>query len=717
MGGNPSIGDLESTWSGMSSPVGGQTLEFSPRVVTQSVQACITAIESLMGLKKNLSLLQISNKAPGQGTPALGDLPHYSGDRLETALNKKGPELGSALDAHIKTLTKMGDTFISAGQAYESAEHMSSYDFSTLSRQLNNPTASPLMPVAAATVPNPLDPSTPFAPPPNQPIPVAAPTAVPTSKPVTPEYVPNPIQDLQSRGDQSTTYSPNSAAPGFGMGISYDSVTPLADQANNLLPQDLVQLGRTIDWQTVAIVAENWDRFYQQLSNTFNDLRKGLSSALDSGEWTGDGRDKAANAVNDYLTNGYMLTNRTSEIASNLWYTQDWLNQAKAAMPTSPYSSTSGSNGRTPMSPKELQAFRTKYQYTYADGYEQSRQNIATFDTPPSNNNSNNKNNQTTNQNQNGGNNGNNNGGTNSGNNGAANNGSSSGASSHSGSGSGTHSGSGFGAASHSAFGSGSGVGSRSGLGSGSGVGTGSGAVVSGASTAAQQQAQAAQALQQGVQTGMQALQQALQAGQQLAQQALAAGQQAAAQNALSALNPSGMAGLADRAAAQFGGAAAGSIGSGMGAGAGQALGDYAGQSRLFPRASSIGPTATGSPGVASPGVAAGGTSPGGVPMGGSPMGGMGGAGQSKDNEKAHKRAKYLDSTSYLDEAFGAAPDMARPTVGAADPATEQQAQSVDQPVTARTAEGESQERPVSSRKTKVRVHRPDPGQGQQVTV
>ncbi|MBU3067729.1 hypothetical protein KO481_40200 [Nocardia sp. NEAU-G5] len=687
MGGQPYSGEpdlsdpgsLETQWSNLSKSAGQGSFGFAPSIAADCVKACIAAIESLQGLRQNSTkLLTIPNGA-------FGTLPYHSGDLLEAAFNKLVGNMNDSLDVHSRILTDMGDTFISAATAYAKADHESTSSFTNLSGELHNPTPAALQ--------------------------YGVDTDSLSSLPV---YG-------QSRYNNTTGNVPGFNVPEFNFPVDYENLPALAtgDQPGSMAAFQLVTLGQTIDNKQVYTAANNWTHLYLQLNSTRTTLAQQISKAMESGSWFGYGASSANEAVYNEVCILADLASHAMLVANNLAYAQDWLAQAKAAMPTS---ATVTQNGKSyPMDAATLNSYRDLYQSTYASQYDKSRKDVPTIVAPQS------KNNNGNNQNQNGGNKGNNNGGTNNGNNGAANNGSSSGAGSHSGagagsqsgtgSGAGVHSGSGFGAGSVSGSGfgagshsgSGSGVDSQSGFSPGSAVG--SGAAASGASTAAQQQAQAAQALQQGLQTGLSALQQALQAGQQAAQQALAAGQQAAAQNALSALTPSDIAGLADKAAAQFGGTAAGSAGSGMGAGAVQALGDYQGQSRLFPRAGLIGPTAPGSPAVAVPGVAAGS-----MPSTGSPMGGMGGAGQNRDNDKAHKRAKYLDSTANLDEAFGTAPDMARPIVGAADPATEQ-AQPVEQPVTVRTVEGESQEPPVSSRKTKVRVHRPDQGQGRQITV
>ncbi|MFC8042689.1 hypothetical protein [Nocardia sp. NPDC057353] len=153
----------------------------------------------------------------------------------------------------------------------------------------------------------------------------------------------------------------------------------------------------------------------------------------------------------------------------------------------------------------------------------------------------------------------------------------------------------------------------------------------------------------------------------QLGQQVSEAGQQLL-DGAQQAGIPAGLAGmpnlahLADlpeqaRKPGGAGGGAGGGVGGGAGGGPGERAANLDKASKLFPRATPV----TAELGIGTKaGVATGGMPMGGMPMGG-PMGGAGGA--QGGSEREHKRAEYLDSDEYLEEAFGEAPVVVRPVV------------------------------------------------------
>ncbi|RDI64517.1 hypothetical protein [Nocardia pseudobrasiliensis] len=177
-----------------------------------------------------------------------------------------------------------------------------------------------------------------------------------------------------------------------------------------------------------------------------------------------------------------------------------------------------------------------------------------------------------------------------------------------------------------------------------------------------QQKQQEQQAVQQAAQQGMQFLQQAVQQGVQAAQQFAGSEEAKKAFAGLPNLpqlpDP---AELGDEVKAAIGGGGGGSGGGGGGIGGLKGLGDGPREvlqaSRLFPRASAAeieGIATSARSGVAAAGSGMG--SPGG-------MGPMGhGAGQGQQG-KEKKRADFLDSSEYLEEALGDAPIVAKPVV------------------------------------------------------
>ncbi|WP_336085370.1 hypothetical protein [Nocardia sp. SSK8] len=233
--------------------------------------------------------------------------------------------------------------------------------------------------------------------------------------------------------------------------------------------------------------------------------------------------------------------------------------------------------------------------------------------------------------------------------------------------------------------GSGSGSGSGSGAGSGSGSGSGSSAALAAFDRALSQlqQQESGAGKDNGGQDGRtggngdsstdssgsssagqltSAAQSALDQASSAAQSALEQASSAADQSSLAGIPGSALSSLQDQAkkalsaASKGGGGGGGSGAGGAGAGPGGLSPSLDSASKLFPRAS----VSTGAESAIRAGLAA----TAGSPMGGMPMAPMGGAGAGgQGQQKEHKRADYLDSTTHLDDALGDAPIVARPVV------------------------------------------------------
>jgi hypothetical protein len=165
-----------------------------------------------------------------------------------------------------------------------------------------------------------------------------------------------------------------------------------------------------------------------------------------------------------------------------------------------------------------------------------------------------------------------------------------------------------------------------------------------------QQQQQTSQVAQQGLQAAQQAAQQGLQAAQQLTKPT-------AADAAKDLANDMGLAGMADSALAGLGkGGLGGGLGAALNGAKSSLLAAEEQASKLFPRVALAAKAEEAAVEEARAGLASSG--------GMGSMGGMGAAGrgqQEKDKEK--KRAEFLDSEEWLEQAMGDAPVTSKPVV------------------------------------------------------
>lgn len=176
--------------------------------------------------------------------------------------------------------------------------------------------------------------------------------------------------------------------------------------------------------------------------------------------------------------------------------------------------------------------------------------------------------------------------------------------------------------------------------------------------TQQEQTQQVEQLLQQGAQQGMQAF-------QQVAQQLSQLGTQNTSKDLADSLKNPALAGLTESALNGLGSAAGGKGAGGGGGGGGDKPGGQSSlfareeqaSSKLFPRASTTAALGDTVSGEAKAGVAAGSSG-----MGMPGMGAMGAA-QRGQNDKERKRAEFLDSEEWLEEALGNAPTVAKPVV------------------------------------------------------
>ena len=295
------VGTDDSDWPGLRTAAQEGQLQFDPSVAVACYKACSTMIGNIESLMNT-----IAATTPSPSAPLFTSIINYDTDAVpspsnfRTLLTGKWTDLYNHLYQHKLILTDMGETFVSAANAYKGAEVVSADSFTTLD------------PGSTSTI--------------------------------------HPTLSLPSPPDWSSTYASGSSSGSYSLGGSGSSAnlvgadnyaTTIADTAEDGTSFNLANfycIGQSITTNSnnLADAAAQWNAVQIAWNNWAIDYHQAMQNALNSGAWTGNAATAAINAVTNYTSGAVPALGQTmGAMYQTLLELASLLNYLSGLMPTS----------------------------------------------------------------------------------------------------------------------------------------------------------------------------------------------------------------------------------------------------------------------------------------------------------------------------------------------------------------------------------------------
>ncbi|MEV3964172.1 hypothetical protein AB0M34_25330 [Nocardia sp. NPDC050193] len=388
-------------WKKVSEQAAAGKLVFEPIAAQTAAEECADAIGRILGLQKTIT-----------DTDSLGPLSQLvSGGLLATQFNNTLRGLNDVLGSHKTVLTEMMGTFKAAGKKYIDTELDSAYGFDKQTRAKMKEALDAVKPPTQAGA---------FL----ESAPKKGKAAKSERQDDSGEVAPLGTRDFTDFGkdtkDPPAGLSKIEAQELIRPAVFKDNMADFMGE-NQSQPQsltqwrletgahpenpdaqewaDLYELGVSTGKvsKQVNLAGQLWNWMAEEMDDAVGTFAEKLAKMPDS-LWSGEGRDGAIGAVNDYHKKAGDLTSRMKSFGSNLDYTSKWLENTKKGMPqdrkppeaeVTYYSDENGSYettdhaGQDAENRRNLAIYRQNMENNYVQGVQISSQFIPAFNDLP----------------------------------------------------------------------------------------------------------------------------------------------------------------------------------------------------------------------------------------------------------------------------------------------------------------------------------------------